>query len=151
MNTRNLAFGAMLCITLASLVYAMDSRTERRDFTSEAMAALDLPFAEAVLVGDTLYISGAGGLDLDTMQVPEDPKEEARLLMESFKATLAMADMTMDDLVSITIYCPDLSLYRDFNEVYRSYFDGDFPSRAFVGSGELLFGMRFEMKGVAVR
>ena len=152
MKTRNLAFGAMLCITIASFAYAMDNkRTERQYFTSEPMAALNLPFAEAVLVGDTLYISGAGGLDLETMTVPEDPKEEARLLMESFKSTLAMADMTMDDLVSITIYCPDLSLYRDFNEVYRNYFDGDFPARAFVGSGELLFGMRFEMEGIAVR
>ena len=47
--------------------------------------------------------------------------------MEDFKATLARADMTMDDLVSVTIYCPDLSLYADFNAVYRQYFDGDFP------------------------
>ena len=152
MNARNLIFGAMLCVTIASLAYAMDDkRTERQYFTSEAMAALNLPFAEAVLVGDTLYISGAGGLDLETMSVPEGPKEEARLLMESFKSTLAMADMTMDDLVSITIYCPDITLYRDFNEVYRAYFNGDFPARAFIGSGPLLFGMRFEMQGIAVR
>ena len=71
--------------------------------------------------------------------------------MENFKATLALADMTLDDLVSVTIYSPDLSLYGDFNEVYRSYFDGDFPARAFIGSGPLLFGMRYEMQAVAVR
>ena len=69
----------------------------------------------------------------------------------NFQDVLAMADMDLDDLVSVTIYCPDLSLYGDFNEVYRSFFEGDFPARAFIGSGPLLFGMRFEMQAIAVR
>jgi len=73
------------------------------------------------------------------------------LLMENVKAMLALADMTLEDLVSVTIYSPDLSLYSDFNAVYRSYFDGDYPARAFVGSGRLLFGMRFEIQAIAVR
>jgi reactive intermediate/imine deaminase len=138
-----------LIFTLSSL--AEEARTERQAISSPAMAALNLPFSDAVLVGNTLYLSGNGGLDLETMKVPEDPREEAQLLMENFKATLALADMTMDDLVSVTIYCPDLSLYADFNEVYRTYFTGDFPARAFIGSGPLLFGMRFEMQGIAVK
>lgn len=71
--------------------------------------------------------------------------------MENFKRTLELADMTLDDLVSVTVYSPDLSLYSDFNEVYRSYFDDKFPARAFIGSGPLLFGMRFEMQAIAVR
>jgi reactive intermediate/imine deaminase len=115
------------------------------------MAALNLPFSDAVLVGDTLYLSGNGGIDPATMQAPADPRDEARLLMENFKKTLALAGMGLEDLVSVTVYCPDLSLYADFNEVYRSYFEGDFPARAFIGSGPLLFGMRFEMQGIAVR
>jgi 2-iminobutanoate/2-iminopropanoate deaminase len=119
-------------------------------FKSE-VAGSDLPFSDAVLTGNTLYISGKGGVIPGTRTVPDDPQEEARLLMEDFKATLARADMTMDDLVSVTIYCPDLSLYADFNAVYRQYFDGDFPPRAFVGSGPLLFGLRFEMQGIAVK
>ena len=119
-------------------------------FKSE-VAGSDLPFSDAVLAGNTLYISGKGGVIPGTRTVPEDPKEEARLLIEDFKATLARADMTMDDLVSVTIYCPDLSLYQDFNAVYRQYFKGDFPPRAFVGSGPLLFGLRFEMQGIAVK
>ena len=119
-------------------------------FKSE-VAGSDLPFSDAVLTGNTLYISGKGGVIPGTRTVPDDPQEEARLLMEDFKATLARADMTMDDLVSVTIYCPDLSLYADFNAVYRQYFVGDFPPRAFVGSGPLLFGLRFEMQGIAVK
>ena len=114
------------------------------------MAALDLPFSDAVLVGDTLYISGAGGLDVSTMTVPDDPEEEAELLMQNIEKTLAMANMTFADLVSVTVFCPDLSLYSVFNSVYREKFSGSYPARAFIGSGALLFGMRFEIQAIAV-
>ena len=110
-----------------------------------------LPFSNAVLAGDVLYLSGDGGFDPKTGELPKEARAEARNLMERFKATLALAEMTMNNLVSVTVYCPDLSLYNDFNAVYREYFDGDFPARAFIGSGPLLFGMRFEMQGIAVR
>ena len=73
------------------------------------------------------------------------------LMMDDYKAILAMAGMTMDDLVSVTIYCPDLNLYSTFNEIYRTYFTKGFPARAFIGSGPLLFGMRFEMQAIAIK
>ncbi len=107
------------------------------------------PFSGAVMVGDTLYISGM--LGLQNGQVPADPAEETRIIMESFKATLEEAGMTMDDLVNVTIYCSDVSHYDAFNSVYRSYFTQEFPARAFIGSGDLLFDARFEMQAIAVR
>ena len=127
------------------------SQQSRREFSLPATKARGLPLADAVLVGDTLYISGRGGVDLATMQVPKDVKDEVKLMLEDYKAILAMAGMTMDDLVSVTIYCPDLSLYPAFNEIYRTYFTKGFPARAFIGSGPLLFGMRFEMQAIAIK
>lgn len=109
------------------------------------------PFSDAVLVGDTLYLAGRIGLDPKTGKPPEDPEQEARLMLDGFKAVLAEAGMTMDDLVTATVYCPDLSLYAKFNGVYGSYFSGNFPARAFIGSGPLLFGGRFEMQAIAVK
>jgi enamine deaminase RidA (YjgF/YER057c/UK114 family) len=141
----------MFALTVFACLPVVAEDTDRRYFKLPEMAALDLPFSDAVLVGDTLYLSGNGGIDVTDMSIPEDPREEAKLLMENFKKTLALADMTLDDLVSVTVYCPDLLLYSDFNDVYRSYFKKDFPARAFVGSGPLLFGMRFEMQGIAVK
>lgn len=151
MQIHNYLLAATFCVVFSNLAVAQDSRTERQYFKLPEMAALNLPFSDAVLVGDTLYLSGNGGLDLSTMSVPEDPRDETRLLMENFIKTLAMADMTLDDLVTVTVYCPDLSLYEAFNEVYASYFTGEFPARAFIGSGPLLFGMRFEMQAIAVK
>jgi reactive intermediate/imine deaminase len=110
-----------------------------------------LPFSDGVLLGDTLYLAGRIGIDPQTGKPPEDAEKEIRLLLDGMKATLKEANMTMDDLVSVQIFCPDLSLYERFNEIYRTYFTKNFPARAFIGSGSLLRGGRFEAQGIAVR
>jgi enamine deaminase RidA (YjgF/YER057c/UK114 family) len=110
-----------------------------------------LPFSDGVLVGDTLYLAGKIGVDPETGKAPDDVEKEIRILLDGMKTTLAAADMTMDDLVSVQIFCPDLSLYEKFNEIYRSYFTKNFPARAFIGSGPLLRGGRFEAQGIAIR
>ena len=95
---------------------------EGTTYFKSQVAGQDLPFSDAALVGNTLYISGKGGVIPGTRTVPEDPKEEARLMMGDFKTTLERVDMSMDDLVHVTVYCTDLDLYSEFNTVYRSYF-----------------------------
>ncbi len=107
------------------------------------------PFSGAVRTGNTLYLSGM--LGLVNGQVPDDPQEEARILLDSIKSTLEAADMTMDDLVYVQIFCSDVALYDAFNEVYRTYFTREFPARAFLDSGTLLFNARFEIQSIAVK
>lgn len=111
-----------------------------------------LPFSDAVLVdGKTLYLSGRIGLIQGTTKVPDTAEEEAHLVMQEMQRVLAMADMTMDNLVSVQIFVSDVSLFERFNAVYRTYFTGKLPARAFLGSGTLLFGARFELQGIAVK
>lgn len=113
--------------------------------------AASLPFSDAVLVGDTLYMAGRLGLKPGTREVPATAEEEARNVLDQFKAVLAAADMTMDDLVSVQVFCSDVSLFDTWNKVYPTYFTKELPARAFIGSGPLLFGARFEMQAIAVR
>lgn len=110
-----------------------------------------LPFSDAVMAGNTLYLAGRLGTDPKTSQIPEDIDQEIKFLLDGFKAVLAEAGMTMDNLVTVTIYCPDLTLYDKFNAVYRTYYKKDFPARAFIGSGPLLRGAHFEMQAIAVK
>jgi 2-iminobutanoate/2-iminopropanoate deaminase len=110
-----------------------------------------LPYSDAVLAGNTFYLAGRIGIDPQTGKPPEDVEKEIRFLLDGMKTTLGAADLTMDDLVSVQVFCPDLSLYEKFNEIYRTYFIKDFPARAFIGSGPLLRGGHFEMQGIAVR
>ncbi|HMD15812.1 MAG TPA: Rid family hydrolase [Terriglobales bacterium] len=110
-----------------------------------------LPFSDAVLVGDTLYISGRIGLDPATGEAPESIAAELELLFAGFQAVLRETSMTMDDLVWVQVYCPDVSLWQQFNSAYVKLFSREFPARAFLGSGALLLKGRFEMLGVAVK
>ena len=110
-----------------------------------------LPFSDGVLVGDTLYLSGRIGIDPSTGKVPADINHELRLLFDDFEATLARAGMKMNDLVSVQIFSPDLSLWEPFNQEYVKRFSAQLPARAFIGSGPLLLGGRFEMIGIAVK
>ena len=109
-----------------------------------------LPFSGAVLAGNTLYLSGKIGLTADR-RIPGTPEEETRIVLDDVKSTLEKAGMSMDDLVSVQIFCSDLSHYTAFNKVYRTYFAKEFPARAFIGSGPLLFNARFEVQAIAVR
>lgn len=147
---------AMCAVALVVVSVALGARSSaeksaKRRTINLPGRPIQAPFSDAVLVGDTLYLAGRIGLDTKIGKPPEDLNQEIHLLLDGFKATLAEAGMTMDDLVSVTVYCPDLSLYEKFNAVYRTYFSGDFPARAFVGSGPLLRGGHFEMQAIAVR
>lgn len=109
------------------------------------------PFSDAVLAGDTLYLSGRIGFDPATGRPAENPEDEARLVLEGIQHVLEESGMTMEDLVSVQVHCPDLTLFETFNAVYRQFFNGPLPARAFLGSGPLLFGAKFEVLGIAVR
>lgn len=112
----------------------------------------ELPFSDGVLVdGRTLYLSGAIGVVPGTRTVPESVEEEAHLVLQHVRRVLALAEMTMADLVQVQIFCPDVSLWERFNAVYREYVTPPLPARAFLGSGPLLFGARFEVMGIAVK
>ena len=146
---RLFATALLLSFLLCGLAYKAVAET--RTYVEPGSPSIDSPpFSGGVRVGDTLYLSGDIGLTED-QQVPDDPKEEARLLMEQYKTRLNKAGYTMDDLVTVTVYCSDVKHYADFNEVYRQYFKENFPARAFIGAGTLLFNARFEMQGIAVK
>ena len=111
----------------------------------------NLPFSDAVLVGNTLYMAGTIGLDPKTGQPPASAEDEARMVMDSTKQTVEAAGLTMDDVVSIQIFCTDLKLYETFNNVYKTYFHDNYPSRAFIGVNSLVRNGRFEVMGIAVK
>lgn len=110
----------------------------------------DLPYSHLVVAGNTVYLSGTIGVDPETGMAPDDIDVEIRLVLDSVRDRLAHVGLTMDNLVSVEVFCPDLSLYERFNAVYATYFEQNHPARAFVGSGPLLRNGHFEVKGIAV-
>jgi enamine deaminase RidA (YjgF/YER057c/UK114 family) len=147
---------AVLCVLLLLISVtivndvAADKTAKRRTINLPGRTD-GLPFSDAVLVGDTLYLAGRIGLDPKTRRPPADVETEIKILLDGMKSTLAEAGMTMDNLVYVQVYCPDLALYEKFNAAYRTYFGKEFPARAFVGSGPLLFGGHFEIQAIAAK
>jgi 2-iminobutanoate/2-iminopropanoate deaminase len=109
------------------------------------------PFSAAVMAGDTLYISGTTDTDPATGKPPADPKDGARRVLDNIKRTVERAGLTMNDLVWVQVFTSDLAYFPAFNEVYRTYFTGPMPARAFIGAGSLLGGSHFEVMAIAVR
>lgn len=142
----NLGMRYLAVLLLASTAFAQVS--ERIYIPSDRP---DLPFSNAVVIDDTIYLAGHIGLDLKTRKPPVQVEDEARAVLDAIKATLAKSDATMEDIVSVQVFCSDLSTYDAFNAVYRTYFKGKFPARAFIGSGKLLFDARFEVQAIAIK
>src|SRR5438552_2697273 len=142
-----------ILVGLLLLVFCVAAAAEDRKHIVKPRASdmKALPFSDGVLVGNTLYIAGHIGLDTKTGMPPASVEEEAHLVMEGVKQTVELAGLTMDDVVSIQVFCTDLKFYDTFNGVYKTYFHGDYPARAFLGAANLLRGGRYEVMGIAVK
>lgn len=139
------------CVDAAPEAEATSLQTVREYINPRSPADGEVaPFSGAVRVGETLYLSGTIGRNPDG-SIADTAEEEARLVIENVKNTLEAAGMTMEDLVYVQIFSSDVADYDAFNSVYRTYFQREFPARAYIGSGTLLFGARFEIQSIAVR
>jgi 2-iminobutanoate/2-iminopropanoate deaminase len=111
------------------------------------------PLTPALLVGDTLYLSGSTGGDPVTGQLVTGGFEpEIRQIMSNVQIVLKQAGMTLADVVSVTAYLADMADFPRFNEIYREYFTSTpLPTRSTVAVRELARSARLELTMTAVR
>src|SRR5687768_7048946 len=119
---------------------------------SEATRAANLPFSDAVRVGDTLYVSGHLGHPPGVLQVvPGGIAAESRQTLENLKATLERCGSSLAEVVKVTVFLADMAEWPAFNQVYREYFgEQDLPARSALGAAGLALGARVELECVAV-
>ena len=149
MKRMTFLLAALLALAIATDVYSQKPGVKH--LKRDTGGTSQLPFSDAVMAGNTMYLAGRLGVDAKTGRIPDDIDTEVHNALDSMKTTLEGAGMTMDDLATVTVYCPDLSLYDKFNSIYKTYFKKDFPARAFIGSGPLLRGAHFEIQAIAVK
>ena len=110
-----------------------------------------VPLAEAVRVGDTLYLSGQIGIQPGTLKlVPGGIKEEAKQTLTNIRTTLEAHGYTMRDVVKCTVMLADISKWGDFNEVYKTFFSEPYPARSALGANGLAVGAQVEVECIAV-
>ncbi|MDC6406920.1 MULTISPECIES: RidA family protein [Maribacter] len=120
--------------------------------TSNAPAPIG-PYNQAILIGNTLYISGQIPLDPETGElVSGDIKKETRQSMENLKAILHEAGMTFENVVKSVIFLSDMNQFAQVNEVYGSYFNSDTaPARETVEVANLPKFVNVEISMIAVQ
>jgi len=154
MNRRVIVLAALLGVAGFFAVHGAFSQSDaqaKRRVINLPDRSPQAPFSNAILVGDTLYMSGNIGLDPKTGKAPDKIEDEIKLLLDSYKTLLTQAGFTMDDLVYVQIACTDLAYYDKFNTLYKAYFTKDFPAREFIGVAAILRGGHFEMQAIAAR
>jgi 2-iminobutanoate/2-iminopropanoate deaminase len=105
--------------------------------TPEAPAPIG-PYNQAIIVGDSMYISGTIAMDLQSKQLVKcSIKEETKMVMEYLGAILKAGGCTFENVVKTTIFLNDMNNFVHVNEVYASYFKHDFPSRATIQAARL--------------
>ena len=91
-----------------------------------------LPYSDAVLVGDTLYVSGNVGQDPKTGKVSEDFLEEARQSLKNLGTVLKAAGYDYKDVVKVNVFLADMARFEEWNKAYREIFADNFPARSTV-------------------
>ena len=111
------------------------------------------PYSHANLVpaGNMLFVSGQVAKDAKTgMLVLDNIKDETRKVMENVSAILKEAGMDLTQVVKTTIFMKDMNQFAEMNEVYGSFFNGNFPARETVQVVRLPLDVNVEISVIAV-
>ena len=119
-------------------------------FTKDAPSPIG-PYNQAVLSGNTLYISGQIAIDQKSGELIIDSiKQETQLVMENLKAVLKEAGMTFENVIKSTIFISDMNNFSEINNVYASYFNEDTaPARETVEVSRLPKSVNIEISMIA--
>jgi enamine deaminase RidA (YjgF/YER057c/UK114 family) len=112
---------------------------------------LGLPFSTAVRSGDFVYASGVLATDASGKVVPGDIREQTRRALDNLKGSFAAAGTRLENAAAIHVYLTRAADFAAMNEVYRTYWPKDPPTRTTVVTGLVAPEALIEIAGVAVR
>ena len=117
--------------------------------TPDAPAAIG-PYSQAVLAGQTLYMSGQIPLDPKTGQLVDGIDAQTHQVFDNLRAVAAAAGATLNDIVKLSILLIDLGDFAKVNEIMASYMDAPYPARATYQVAALPRGARIEIEATLI-
>ncbi len=115
-------------------------------------APANLPYSPAILVKDTLYISGQLAVDPKTGKFEGGTiKQQAERVLGNIELLLKKAGMDLSKVVSATVFITDFNEFAEFNEVFRKFFPKEPPTRATVQVSKLALDAKIEIAAIAVK
>ena len=107
-------------------------------------------YSQAILVGNTLYLSGQIGLDPYSMELVEGIEAQIRRVFDNLKAVCDAAGGTLADIAKLNIFLTDLSNFQLVNQIMGEYFAQPYPARAALGVASLPKNALVEMDGIVI-
>jgi 2-iminobutanoate/2-iminopropanoate deaminase len=125
---------------------------EKKVITTKNAPAPIGPYNQAILVNDTLYISGQVCIEPASGNLKnKDLQEETNQVMQNLKSILQEAGMSFNNVVKTTIFLTDMNRFSEVNEIYGKYFNSDFPARETVQVSALPKFVNVEISMIAVK
>lgn len=126
---------------------------QRRDDVtySDELPPASAAYANAVRVGDLVFIAGQVGVDAQRQLVgPGDIRAQTRQVLDTIQTSLQLAGLGLDDVVKTTVMLADWRDYAGYNDVYQAYFSAPCPARSTIGGGLVRKGALIEIDAIAV-
>lgn len=120
--------------------------------TDQAPAPIG-PYNQAILSGNTLYMSGQIAFDPVSMELITDSiEEETKQVMKNLEAVLYAAEMTFENVVKTSIFLSDMNNFSEVNAVYAGYFDEQTaPARETIEVANLPKFVNVEISMIAIK
>jgi len=110
------------------------------------------PYSQAILSGNTLYISGQIPFNVESnFLITTDISHATKQVMENIEAILLAADMDFSHVVKCSIFVTDLSKFAEVNAVYSAFLEHPFPARETIQVSALPMGALVEISAIAVK
>lgn len=139
-------------VILAAAIASGTAMASDREFYRDPMLSEAYPFSSAVIVGDTIYLSGAIGVDDERDELVEGGAgAETRQIFRHLERTLNAVGSDLTDIVKCTVFLDDMANYAEMNAAYAEAFPGPKPARSTFGVERLALGAALEIECLAIR
>jgi len=107
------------------------------------------PFSQGIIESNLVFTSGQIPLTTEGKLTEGSVEEQMNQIMSNLKGVLEEAGTSLNNVIKTTVYVTDMSVYKEFNEVYGKYMTDPFPAREVICVKELPLGAKIEISMVA--
>ena len=118
--------------------------------TQKAPAAIG-PYSQAIEVNGMVYTSGVIPVIPETGEIPECSTEQAKQALTNLSNLLEAAGTSMNNVVKTTVFIKEMNDFAAINEVYATFFEGEFPARSCVEVARLPKDVMLEIEAIAIK
>lgn len=117
--------------------------------TDKAPAAIG-PYSQAIQVGEMIFTSGVIPVVPATGEIVQGIENQARQALSNLKALLESAGRDMSDIIKTTVFIKNMDDFAKVNEVYATFFEGEYPARSCVEVARLPKDVLIEIEAIAI-